>query len=77
MFTFVGHDNWKENLPKILLDPSKVVRYEEENKKEVTIKRNLQFFYDGERTTLERIRAHYTNFAIDKLVHDKFIEIHY
>ena len=76
MFMFIGHDNWKEKLPSILIDPSAVVKYEEDNKKEVTIKRNLQFFYDGERTTLERIRAHYTDFAIGKLVHDKFIEIH-
>lgn len=79
MFKFIGHDNWRKGFPvnfgeEAPTTPS-LEEYIKQNNQVVTIKRNLQFFYDGEVTTLGRLREHYTNFAIDKLTHDHFIEI--
>lgn len=72
MYRFIGHEEWR--LPVDITDPS-FLKYIKSSKK-VTVLRNIYFFYAGEITTLGRITAHYTDFAIDKLVNDKFIEIH-
>lgn len=75
MYNFIGHDNWKDkfNIDETILN---VDVYEQDNKLELTVLRNINFLYAEQKTTLERIRAHFTNLAIDKMVNDKFIKIH-
>lgn len=74
MYNFIGHDIWKHRFP---VPPTlEVYNYEADNKLEVTVLRNILFFHAEQETTLERIRANFTDIAIDKMVHDKFIEIH-
>jgi hypothetical protein len=49
----------------------------DENKhdKDVKVLRNCMFFHADQTTKLSRIEAHFSEFAIQKLINDKFIEI--
>ncbi len=72
MYAFIGHENWRRPFPPEFSD----IEINKLDEIKVSVIRSLLFFYAGETTTLEKIRAHFTDFAIGKLVHDKFIEIH-
>ena len=71
MMNFVGHDEWKLELPQL----HKSVLFPDDT--EVIVLRGLLFFYAGQKTTLGNIRNNFTLLAIIKLEHDKFIEIKY
>ena len=75
MYRFIGHDNWSRRFPTDFSNDlmtgnlyNKMIN--------VTVLRASLFFHSGEKTTLDRIKANFTDEAIAKLVHDKFIEIH-
>lgn len=67
---FIGHDNWKFPFPT----DSDVTLLKVDDI-EVLVLRTLLFFYKGEKTTINELRIHFTDHAIDKLIHDKFIKI--
>ena len=69
MYTFIGHSNWKLNLPEIH------DMYFTNDDTEVIVLRGILFFYADQKTTLGKIRENFTDTAITKLVHDKFIKI--
>ena len=75
MYNFIGHDNWSRRLP-FPSDIEMVDLATSLNDKDVTVLRATLFFCASQKTKLSRIRAHFTDYAITKLVHDKFIEIH-
>lgn len=66
---FIGHDSWSNRFPILEQEKNK-----KENDKCVKILRNCMFFHENQVTTLSRIEAHFTEFAIKKLFNDKFIE---
>ncbi len=72
MYNFIGHDSWRNKFPQF--DHNNEI-FEQENTRKVTVLRATLFFCSSQVTTLGRIRAHFTDLAIAKLVHDKFIEI--
>ena len=69
--SFVGHDNWSRRFPSENMGSTFSFM-----DKDVTVLRPILFFHAEEKTKLSRIRANFTEHAINKLVHDKFIEIH-
>jgi hypothetical protein len=68
MLNFVGHPEWKHSLD---ID----FRMYLENK-DVTVLRSILFFYSEQKTDLNTIKKYFTDEAIFKLTHDKFIQIH-
>ena len=69
---FIGNDSWKP----IFKPDSDIIDYGGFiTDKNVTVLRSILFFYAEEKTTLSNIRAHFTDHAISKLVHDNFIKI--
>jgi hypothetical protein len=68
----IGHDSWKTifNPDSDIIDFRGFI-----NDKEVIVLRAILFFHAEEKTTLSRIRAHFTDHAISKLVYDNFIKI--
>ena len=75
MYKFIGHDNWSRRLPFPTADEMSDL-VDTENDKDVTVLRATLFFCASQKTKLSRIKAHFTDYAIMKLVYDKFIEIH-
>ncbi len=65
MFKFIGHQEWKQYIEDSIF----------ENNSEVLVLRPILFFHDEQKTTMARIRANFTDEAIKKLIHDKFIKI--
>ncbi len=66
---FIGRESWRDqytNFPHLSFIDDK----------DVTVNRSMLFFASGEKTKLSRIQAHFTEFAIQKLIHDEFIKIH-
>lgn len=72
MFKFVGHESWRMKLPDDYFDDI----YTSDDT-EVLVLRSILFFYADQKTTLGKIRENFTNHAITKLEHDKFIQITY
>lgn len=72
MYTFIGHENWTHIFPS---DSDIVDLGVSLNDKKVTVLRPILFFHAEQKTTLSKISAYFTQHAIAKLVHDKFIEI--
>ena len=73
MLMFIGHDNWSRRFPS----ENDIVDFGVSlNDKKVTVLRPILFFHGEQKTTLSKISAYFTQHAIAKLVHDKFIEIH-
>lgn len=70
MYTFIGRDTWKDKLPDL-----SNANWDKNTDNDVFILRPILFFCENERTKLSRIKLHFTDLAISKLVHDKFIEI--
>lgn len=64
---FIGHENWSK--------PTNQRSLELFNAK-VTVLRSILFFYSEQKTTLDEIQKYFTTEAINKLINDKFIEIH-
>ncbi len=74
MYYLIGHNNWSIRLPTdYMIELGNGTVYDKMTN--VTVLRNCLFFYSGEKTTLDRIKANFTNESIAKLVHDKFIKI--
>lgn len=69
MYAFIGHKSWKDQIPDIFKEEN------EDDNINVIVHRHINFFHSGEITTLGRIKLHFTDFAISKLIHDHFIEI--
>lgn len=65
---FIGKDNWRNPFP---IDSKIELPVED---KDVRLPRGAMFFYAGEVTKFSRVKAHFTDFAIEKLIHDGFIE---
>lgn len=73
MYTFIGRDSWREKLPDFRL-PREVIDFG--NDEDVNILRGCMFYFEGQKDVkLSQIKAHFTEFAIQKLIHDGFIEI--
>jgi hypothetical protein len=68
MHSFVGHPEWKRSLD------IEFRRYIEN--KDVTVLRPILFFHSEQKTDLNSIKKYFTDDAILKLTHDKFILIH-
>jgi hypothetical protein len=68
MHSFVGHPEWKRSLD---ID----FRCYTVNKN-VTVLRPILFFHSEQKTDLDTIKKYFTDEAILKLTHDKFILIH-
>jgi len=69
MYNFISHENWQRPYPtfdELLINEDK----------EVTVLRNILFFYAEQKTKISNIRENFTEHAINKLIHDKFIKIH-
>jgi hypothetical protein len=69
MHNFVGHPEWKQYpiddiVAELLTEDIKVL-----------VLRPILFFHAEEYTTMARIKANFTDEAISKLIHDKFIKI--
>ncbi len=64
---FIGDDNW---LKSIDFDNKNFIE-----DKNVLVLRPILFFYSGEKTLLSDIKKHFTDIAINKLVHDNYIKI--
>jgi hypothetical protein len=75
MYCFIGHKNWSRRIP-FPSDEEMSDLEGTENDKDVTVLRPTLFFCASQKTKLSRIKAHFTDYAIMKLVYDKFIEIH-
>jgi hypothetical protein len=73
MYKFIGHENWRDKLPfPHLLD--ELVEYNEMSNKEVVVLRGCLFFYETQITTISDVRQHFTDSAIEKLIHDGFLK---
>ncbi len=68
MHNFVGQPEWKCSLD------IEFRRYIEN--KDVTVLRPILFFHSEQKTDLNTIKKYFTDEAILKLTHDKFIKIH-
>lgn len=68
MHSFVGHPEWRHSLD---FDFRRYI----ENK-DVTVLRPILFFHSEQKTDLDTIKKYFTDEAILKLTHDKFIKIH-
>lgn len=69
--TFIGHDNWVNRFPILETE----TRLPKEMDKDVKVLRNCMFFHAEQTTKLSRIKAHFSEFAMQKLINDKFIKI--
>ncbi len=69
MFNFIGHRAWK----KPILDIDFKMYLED---KDVTVLKPILFFHAEQKTNLNTIKKYFTDEAIFKLTHDKFIKIH-
>ena len=65
---FIGSDVWKFDFP----NSTKLILLKDE---EVLVLRSLLFFYKGEKTTLSKIKEHFTDHAIEKLIYYEFLKI--
>ncbi len=72
MYKFIGHENWNKPFPNILLD--KLASFLLHDDTKVIILRGCMWFYKNQKTTLGEVRKHFTEQAIEQLIHDKFIE---
>lgn len=68
---FVGKDSWKDRFPFPF--PSDINELWKDN--EVIVLRSILFFHAEEKTTISRIKLHFTEWAIKKLEHDGYIKI--
>lgn len=72
MFNFIGPPEWV-NFP--IDNIINEILLEDINSKEVLVLRPILFFHAEQITTMARIKANFTDNAIQKLIHDKFIKI--
>ncbi len=71
MFNFIGNKEWGRRYPW----DNEIFNLEGFKDKEVIVLRSILFFHAEEKTKLSRIKLHFTDYAINKMIHDKFIEV--
>lgn len=74
MHNFIGHPEWQQYPIDDITEFLVIVELLNEDIK-VLVLRPILFFHAEERTTMARIKANFTDEAISKLIHDKFIKI--
>jgi hypothetical protein len=70
MYKFIGKENWSHRMP-----PPSLLKYDEQSAREVIVTRGCLFFYETQITTMGDVRQHFTDSAIEKLIHDGFLKI--
>ncbi len=70
---FIGRDEWSRKLPETSFKDNIYTLYGDNQN--VSVLRNINFFYVGQKTTLDKVSEFFTIKAIINMVHDKFIEI--